>query len=59
MYKCDDCDSTFDSPVVVREEYECYGRPSFDVVSCCPFCFGWAVVEISPDTIEFVFEEDL
>lgn len=52
MYKCYDCESVFDFPITITEEYECYGRPSFDTLSGCPFCFGCAIEAYDPDDCE-------
>lgn len=54
MYKCGDCGFVFDFPVTLTEEYECYGRPSFESNACCPYCFGWCIEDY--DDFE---EEDL
>ena len=52
MYKCADCDSVFDFPVTLTEEFECYGRPSYETNACCPFCYGWAIEDYDPDEYE-------
>ena len=57
MYKCQDCDAVFEFPITLTEEYECYGRPSYETNACCPMCYGWALEEYDPD--EYEEEDDL
>lgn len=57
MYLCPDCNHRFEFPIFVSEEYECYGRPSYQVSACCPHCYGWGFEACDPDE-EFDMEEN-